>query len=461
LHDFDGMFDVNKAISEFVSHPSVSADPQAAEGMHGAVRYLSTLLHDHCGCDVEVVKTPRHPVVIGRRKGDPSWPHVVIYGHYDVQPADPIAEWRSHPFETVVKDGVIYGRGVADDKGPLLVHIAAVARLFERRPDLPLNVTFLVEGEEEIGSPNLTTVMEAYKDSLKGDFVLMSDTGAVSVDEEIITTGLRGLICLEVRLHGPSHDLHSGLYGGPVMNPIRALAKLCASLHDENGRVNIPGFYDGIEPPAEWEKEELRRMNDDEASYKAKIGVSTLCPPKGVDPFEALCFLPTLEFNGITGGYQGPGSKTIIPAKASVKISCRLVPGQTTDGIASLLEKTLRQRCPEGVRIEVEREHGGDPYMVLPPHLAGRMENSPKSRAFDECDKAIRDVFGVAPHYLRDGASVPILADIRRVLGMDALMLGVALPESRLHSPNENLDLRIVERASKVSERILEAVAGK
>lgn len=455
------MFDVVKAISEFVSHPSVSADPQAIEGMHGAVNFLSGLLRDHCGCEVEVVKTPRHPVVIGRRKGNPEWPHVVIYGHYDVQPADPIAEWRSHPFETTVKDGVIYGRGVADDKGPLMVHIAALARLLERRPDLPLNITFLVEGEEEIGSPNLATVMEAYKESLSGDFVLMSDTGAASVDEEIITTGLRGLTCIEVRLHGPSHDLHSGLYGGPVLNPIRALAKLCASLHDEDGRVNIPGFYDGIELPAEWERKELHRMNDDEASYRAKIGVSALCPPKGVDPFESLCFLPTLEFNGITGGYQGPGSKTIIPSKASVKISCRIVPGQTSGGIASLVEKTLRLRCPDGVRIEVEREHGGDPYMVLPPHMDGRNENTPKSRAFDECDKAIKDVFGSAPHYLRDGASVPILADIRRILGMDALMLGVALPESRLHSPNENLDLRIVDRASKVSERILEAVAGK
>jgi acetylornithine deacetylase/succinyl-diaminopimelate desuccinylase-like protein len=453
------MFDPIKAISEFVSHPSVSADPQAREGMEGSVKFLSQLLARQCGCEVEVVKTPKHPVVIGRRKGDPSWPHVVIYGHYDVQPADPLGEWRSEPFKTVVKNGIIYGRGVADDKGPLMVHIAALSNLLAKHPDLPLRVTFLVEGEEEIGSPHLAGVMEKYKDSLKGDFVLVSDTGAVSVDEEIIMTGMRGLTCLEVRLYGPSHDLHSGLYGGPVMNPIRALAELCASLHDADGRVNIPGFYTGMLPPADWERAERKRLGENEETYMQEIGVNALCPPKGIGPFDSLSFYPTLEFNGITGGYQGPGSKTIIPAKASAKISCRLVPGQTAEGIAKLVEKTLRERCPKGVRIEVEREHGGDPYLVVPPHLSGKRTDTPKTRAFEACDAAIREVFGNPPHYLRDGASIPIMTDIRNILGMDALLLGVALPESRLHSPNENLDLRMIERASKVSERILAAVA--
>ena len=454
------MFDAVKTITEFVSYPSVSADPNRKAGMKGAADYLSKLLREECCCAVEQVATPKHPVVIGRRLGDPKAPHVVIYGHYDVQPADPLDEWRSDPFKVVEKNGLLFGRGVADDKGPLLVHVAAFARLLEKHPDLPLNVTFLIEGEEEIGSPNLAGVMAARKDSLSGDFVLMSDTGALSVNDEIITTGLRGLTTLEVRLTGPSHDLHSGLYGGPVMNPIRALAELCASLHDEDGRVNIPGFYDGIIPPAEWERMEQKRANGTVEEYCASIGVDTLCPPKGIDPFDSLCFYPTLEFNGITGGYQGEGSKTIIPSKASVKISCRLVPGQKAEAISSLVEKTLLERCPKGVKITVEREKGGDPYSVLPPHLSKTKEHTPRSVAFEACDRAVREVFGNPPHYLRDGASVPILTEIREILGMDSLMLGVSLPDCRMHSPNENLNMEVWNRASKVSERILAAVAG-
>ena len=455
------MFDAVKATADFIRFRSVSADPAEKAGMDGAVTYLSNLLHDECGCEIEVVPTSQHPVVIGRRGGDPSWPHVVIYGHYDVQPVDPLNEWHSEPFEPVIRDGIMYGRGVADDKGPLMVHIAAVANLIKRRPNLPLSITFLVEGEEEVGSPNLTVVMEANKASLKGDFVLMSDTGCEGVDEPTITTGLRGMACVEARITGPRQDIHSGIHGGPVMNPIRALTEICASLHDADGHINIPGFYDGITEPTQWERDELKRLDNNEEAYKKQIGVDAFCPEKGFDVFESLCLAPTLEFNGISGGYQGPGSKTIIPARASVKISCRLVPGQISADILALVEKTLIERCPKGVAIEVERQHCGDPYIVIPPHISGKGIDTPQGRAFAAVDKASREVFGKAPHYLREGASVPILADIRRVLGMDALMLGVALPDSRLHGPNENLDLRMIERCTKVSERILEAVAGQ
>jgi acetylornithine deacetylase/succinyl-diaminopimelate desuccinylase-like protein len=453
------MFDSEKAIAEFVKFPSVSADPSQKAGMDGAANYLSTLLREKLGCAVEIVQTPGHPVVLGRRRGDPKWPHVVIYGHYDVQPPDPLDEWHTKPFEPVVKNGIMFGRGTSDDKGPLMVHVAALANVLERRPDLPLNITFLVEGEEEVGSNNLPAVMAARKKELSGDFILMSDTGSAGLDDETITTGLRGMACLEMTLFGPRQDLHSGTHGGPVMNPIRALAALCASLHDADGRVNIPGFYDEVIPPEEWEREEIRRVGLDVATYKAQLGVPDFAPQQGSDVFEARCFWPTLEYNGISGGYQGQGSKTIIPAKASVKISCRLVPAQDSAKIMDLLENTIRARCPKGVRMEIERQHGGDPYVVLPPHMSGKSDGSPKARAFAAADKSVREVFGKAPHYLREGASVPILADMRRILGMEALMLGVALPDCNMHSPNENQNLKMIARCTKVSEAILEAVA--
>jgi acetylornithine deacetylase/succinyl-diaminopimelate desuccinylase-like protein len=456
-----GMFDAEKAVADFVRFGSVSADPSAKAGMDGAVRFLSELLRRHCGCEVEVVPTPGHPVVIGRRGGDPAWPHVVVYGHYDVQPQDPLDEWNTPPFEPVVKNGFMYGRGTADDKGPLMVHIAAFAKLLEADPGFPVRATFLVEGEEEVGSVNLAAVMEAKKEELAGDFVLMSDTNNAGPDDATITTGLRGLACLEVILRGPKQDLHSGINGGPVMNPIRALAKLCAGLHDEKGRVTIPGFYDAVRPALDWEKAELARMGDDVEAYKKLLGVPAFVTPEGYGVFESRSFGPTLEYNGITGGYQGPGSKTIIPAKASVKISCRLVPDQKGEAILDLVDKAIRERCPQGVTMEIIHHSAGDPYVVLPPHLSGEGLDSAKARAFAAADREVRASFGNPPHYLREGGSVPILSDIRRILGMDALMLGVALPDSCMHSPNENLSLEVFRRCTKVSEAIWKAVARK
>lgn len=461
MFDPSGMFDVVSAISEFVRYPSVSADPEAKEAVAEAARYLAELLRKYCGCAVELVPTKKHPVVIARRGGDASWPHVVIYGHYDVQPADPVGLWETKkPFEPFVRGDKMFGRGAADDKGPMMVHVAALANLLERRPDLPLRVTFMIEGEEEIGSPNLASVMMAYRESLSGDFLLMSDTTCDGLDDPCITAGLRGLAALEVRLKGPSQDLHSGLFGGPVMNPIRALTALCASLFDADGRVNVPGFYDGVKEPESWELAELERRGLNEATFMAQAGVSAFSPMKGAGVFESLFFWPTLEFNGISGGYEGPGGKTIIPSTASVKISCRIVPGQDAERILGLLEIALRERCPAGIEISFERQGTGDACIIVPPHLAGKEDDTPLARAFAAADRASQVVFGKSPHYIREGASIPILPAIKNILGMDALMLGVALPDCRMHSPNENLDLRMIERCTKVSEAILEAVAG-
>jgi acetylornithine deacetylase/succinyl-diaminopimelate desuccinylase-like protein len=392
------MFDSAKAIADFIRFPSISADPSAREGMQGAIDFLVRLLREAAGCDsVEVAPTAGHPCVIGKRGGDPAWPHLVIYGHYDVQPPDPLGEWESAPFDPVIRNGLMYGRGVADDKGPLMVHIAALANILARRPDLPLRVTFIVEGEEEIGSPNLAALMEERRAELRGDMVLMSDTGCMGIDDAAITTGLRGLCCLEVKLQALAQDVHSGFHGGPVMNPIRALAALCATLHDEEGRVNIPGFYDDVSAPQQWERDELLRLGWTDEFYKNMLGVKELFPLPGYTAFEARCMAPTLEYNGISGGYQGPGSKTIIPARASAKISCRLVPDQKADKMLELVEKTLYERCPKGVTMTIERQHGGDPYISLPPHKSGEAGGTVKAAAFAEADAAIREVFGSAP----------------------------------------------------------------
>lgn len=455
------MFDPVKVLADYIAHPSISTDPTAQAGMVGARDFVAALLRDEVGCEVEIIDTPLHPVVLAHRAGKPEWPHVVIYGHYDVQPADPLELWETPPFEGVLKDGRMYGRGAADNKGPQLVHIAAAARLLQRRPDLPLRLSFLIEGEEEIGSPSFADVLESHRERLQADMVLLSDNSSISPQDLVITTGIRGIVCLEVTLTGPRTDLHSGLHGGPVVNPVRALIELCASLHTTDGRVNIPGFYDDVIPPQDWEREELAQLGQTEEEYARQLGVSCFAPPAGITPFEATRFMPTLEYNGIKGGYQGEGSKTIIPSKASVKISCRLVANQEPSRIYDLVAYTLQQRCPRGVKLEITPQHNGRPYMVVPPHKPGAPADAPKALgdAFRAADATIRKLLGKPPRYLREGGSVPIIGDIRRVLGVDSLMLGMFTNESLLHAPNESFDLAMMETGMKVSEAILEAVA--
>ena len=322
------MFDPIEKLKEYVRQGSVSADPQFQTGMVGAQKFLNDLLTE-IGFKVELVPTALHPVVVAKRGDNPAWPHVIIYGHYDVQPPDPLDKWNTPPFEPTIKGERIYGRGTADNKGPLLVHITAVARLLEKNPNLPLRLTFVVEGEEEIGSKNFKNFLKEHKDKLRGDFIYMSDNGILSPDQMIITVGLRGMLAFEIELTGPNSDLHSGMHGGVLMNPLQALAELCASLHTPDGRVNLPGFYDAVVEPQPWEREQLAKVGLKEKDYAAFLGIQDFHTPPGYTPFEAIRFLPTLEFNGFSGGYQGEGTKTVIPSKAKVKITCRLVPNQT------------------------------------------------------------------------------------------------------------------------------------
>ena len=455
------MFDPVEALKEFIRHPSVSADPAFQAGMDGARDFIAGLL-GRIGFVVEIVPTPLHPVILAERKGPDSWPHVIIYGHYDVQPADPLNLWSSPAFEPSVRGERIYGRGAADNKGPLLTHVAAVARLLERRPDLPLRITFMIEGEEEMGSPSFPSFLKAHAERLRqADMVLLSDTGSPREDQIVITCGLRGLVLCDVEVTGARTDLHSGLHGGVLRNPIQAMAELCASLHDADGRVNVPGFYDAVLDVEPWEREQLTRFGQSEAQYREFLGIPAFYTTKGYTPFEATRFLPTLEFNGIGGGYQGQGTKTVIPSKAFVKISCRLVANQQPEKIRELLYRTIAERMPKDVTYRVIDQHSGTPYVVVPPDRS----NTPAGQspvlasAFRAADTAIADVFGKHALYLREGGSVPIIADIKRVLGLDSVMMGLFLPEDNLHAPDESFHLGVMRKGIEASERILEGIA--
>lgn len=456
------MDDPIAALKEYIRFPSVSADPAYREGMEGARDHVRFLL-EQAGMAVEVVNTPLHPIVLGRREGEPDWPHVIIYGHYDVQPPDPLELWTSPPFDPQVRGNRIYGRGAADNKGPLIVHLAAVTRLLKERPDLPLRITFMIEGEEEIGSPSFGPFLEAYKDRLKADFVLLSDTGSPREDQIVITTGLRGIIALEVEVTGPKSDLHSGVHGGAVLNPIQALCEICASLHTADGRVNVPGFYDAVLDVQPWEREELANLGTSEEEYARFLGVDHFYTSGEFTPFESVRFQPTLEFNGIGGGYQGEGGKTVIPSKARVKISCRLVANQDPEVIREAVLQAIRDRCPKGVTLKVKTSHGGVPYLVVPPGRANTPtdQNAALSRAFSAAEAALTETFGRPPLYLREGGSIPIIADIKRSWGLDSLMIGLFLPEDNLHAPNESFHLGVMERAIEACRTLLTEVADK
>lgn len=454
------MFDPVEKLKEFIRFPSISADSAAKEGMRGAREFVAGLLKS-IGFRVEIVPTKLHPIVLAHRDGDPSWPHVMIYGHYDVQPADPLPLWKSPPFEPEIRGNRIYGRGTADNKGPLMTHIAAVGRLLERDPKLPLRITFLIEGEEEMGSPSFLPFIAEHRDKLKADFVYLSDTGIPREDQVVITCGLRGLMLFDVVVTTAKSDVHSGMHGGVFRNPIQALTELCASLHTADGKVNIPGFYDDVLEVEPWERAELAKHGQSLEQYREFLGVPAFYTPPGFSPFEAMRFLPTLEFNGIGGGYQGEGTKTVIPSKAFVKISCRLVPNQTPEKIRALVYKTVRERMPKDVTFEIVDQHEGTPYVVVPPDRSNTPKDQSPSlaRAFRAADKVIGEVFGKPPLYLREGGSVPIIADIKRVLGLDSVLFGLFLPEDNLHAPNESFNLNVMEKGIRASEKILESVA--
>ncbi|PXA04240.1 peptidase M20 [Coraliomargarita sinensis] len=456
------MIDPLETLKSYVRFPSVSTDPAFAEGMKGARDYATSLL-EQLGFNVETVETDLHPVLYAERIRNPDWPHVVLYGHYDVQPADPLNLWTSEPFDPQVRDGRVYGRGTADNKGPTVVHISALSRVLEKFPDLQLNLSYVIEGEEEIGSPSMAKFFDSHGERLsKADFLLVSDTGSPNAEQIVVTTAIRGLVDLEIKLKGAKSDLHSGIHGGAVYNPLQALSEICASLHNPDGSVNVPGFYDDVLPIHDWEREQLARYPETVESYRDMLGVPGFFPANGLSPLEAVRFGPTLEFNGIGGGYQGEGSKTVIPSEAFAKITCRLVANQNPAKIQEAVIAAIEARCPDALKLEIRRGGSGEPYMVVPPGCPNTPADQPEplARAFESAEASIAKAFGKPPIYLREGGSIPVIADFKNRAGLDSLMVGLFTPLDNLHAPDESFDLSIMENATAAFEEIICGIAG-
>ncbi len=437
-----------ECLKAYVRCASVSADPLYKQGLAAARDYVATLLQD-AGLVVELVPTPLNAIVMAQRLGNPSWPHVLAYGHYDVQPVDPLALWLSDPFEPEVRSGRLYGRGTTDQKGPFITMLAGLMSAL-KAGKLALNLTVIVEGEEEIGSPSFEGFLKTHAQQLaEAHCVILSDTVSPSEDQIAIATGLRGLVALECLFQGPAQDVHSGFYGGAVVNPLHALMAVGASLHDAQGRVALEGFYEAVRAPQDWERQELARYPMTDTQLQQAAGVSSLAPC--FEPFrsaqEALRFGPTLEFNGLGGGYQGPGSKTIIPAQAQAKITCRVVPDQDPASIQQAVAAALKARCPKGVHCSVTLGQSAPAYRVCPPHKTpGNTDTSVLAKAFAFADDAISNNFGRAPCFLPEGGSIPIIAAIQASTGLDAVMIGLALPQDNMHGPNESYSLAVMQR---------------
>ena len=442
-------FDALETLKSYLRFPSVSTDKNFQEGMKGARDFVGGLLKD-MGFSVELVETECHPIIFAERFVGEDLPHIVLYGHYDVQPADPLDLWDSAAFEPEVRNGRIYGRGSADNKGPTIVHIGALHKVLSEQPDLALNITYVIEGEEEMGSPSMPKFFDRYADRLsKADMMFVSDTGSPTTDQIVITTALRGLVELEIKVKGPKSDLHSGIYGGAVYNPLHALSEIIASLHNADGSVNVPGFYDGVSKIEAWEREELKGYPMNLSEYQSMLEVPGFYQPRGFSPLEAVRFEPTLEINGMGGGYQGEGTKTIIPSEAFAKITCRLVAGQKGDEVQDHLIKAIEDRCPEGVTLEVRRGCFANAYSIIPPNKSESVDCTDLLRnAFSVTDSAIKKLFGNSPLYLREGGSIPVIADFKNRAGLEAIMVGLFTPEDNLHAPNESFDIELMNKAT-------------
>ncbi|MDB5013558.1 MAG: dipeptidase [Daejeonella sp.] len=414
---------------ELLRFPSVSADPAFKNDVIKTAGFVAEKLKEAGADNVEICETAGYPIVYGEKIIDPSLPTVLVYGHYDVQPADPLELWETPPFEPTIRNEKIYARGACDDKGQVYMHVKAF-ELMMRTNSLPANIKFMIEGEEEVGSSNLSIFVKANKERLKADVVLISDTSMISMENPSLETGLRGLSYVEVEVTGPNRDLHSGVYGGAVANPATILAKLIASLHDENNHVTIPGFYDDVIELSQEERDELNKAPFDPEEYKIDLGVDELWGEKGYSSLEHTGTRPTLEVNGIWGGYIGEGAKTVLPSKASAKISMRLVPNQQSDKITKLFEAHFRSIAPKSVKIKVTPHHGGEP-VVTPTD----------SIAYKAAQKAITESFGKEPIPTRGGGSIPIVALFEQELKIKTVLMGFGLDSDNLHSPNEKYDL--------------------
>ena len=414
---------------ELLRIPSISAKTENKQDLIKCAEAVKQRLLDAGADKAELYPTEGHPVVFGEKIIDPAKPTVLVYGHYDVQPPEPLELWHSGPFEPVIKDGKIFARGSCDDKGQFYMHVKAFETMMQTN-SMQTNVKFIIEGEEEVGSPNLGKFVAKNKELLKADVILISDTAMISLENPSIDIGVRGLSYIEVEVTGPNRDLHSGVYGGAVANPITILAKMIATCHDENNHVTIPGFYDDVVIATEEERKLMAAAPYDEEEYKKDLGVKELWGEKGFTTNERTGIRPTIELNGIWGGYQGEGAKTVLPSKATAKISARLVPNQSSAKITEMLLNYFRSIAPATVTVNAFEHHGGEPYMT-----------PIDSKAYQAAAKAMETTFGKKPIPVRGGGSIPICALFERELGIKVVFLGFGLDSDNLHSPNEKFDL--------------------
>jgi acetylornithine deacetylase/succinyl-diaminopimelate desuccinylase-like protein len=417
-------------LCEYLRFPSVSAQSSHRQDMVSCARWLVR----HCsgiGLQAQLCPTAGHPVVLARsRRTGARRPHYLVYGHYDVQPPDPLELWQSPPFEPRIAGRLLFARGSSDNKGQHFAHLKAVEAYLKTGEELPCDLTFVIEGEEEVGSQSLPQFLQKNRKELACEGVVISDTGMPGLEYPALTYALRGIAAVEVTLRGPSRDLHSGIYGGSVENPALALCQLLSGMRDGQGRIRIPGFYDEVVALTSYERKQMKRLPHSDAGYRRFLGVPELFGERGYSSWERRSARPTLEINGLTSGYQGEGSKTIVPAWARAKLTFRLVPHQNPVRIARAVVKHLKQRCPRSVRIEVKTMHGAEPYAM-----------SPTGELAKAGVRALRGAFQREPVLMREGGSIPIVTEFKRILGADALLLGLALPDANAHSPNESFNL--------------------
>jgi acetylornithine deacetylase/succinyl-diaminopimelate desuccinylase-like protein len=420
-----------RELCDYLRFPSVSAQSKHKKDLAACAKWLL----DHCrsiGLDAKLCPTEGNPIVLARtprRKGG-ARPHFLVYGHYDVQPAEPFELWKSPPFEPRIENGRVFARGAVDNKGQHLAHLNAVEAYLKTGTELPCDLTFVIEGEEEVGSKSLGGFLKKNVKELRCDAIVISDNGLPDIKLPALTYALRGILSVEVTFHGPSRDLHSGIFGGAVDNPAMALCQTLAQLRDKHGRVTIPGFYDEVAPLSAYERKQLARLPHNDAAMNRFLGVPQLFGERGYTATERRSARPTVEINGLTSGYQGEGSKTIIPSWARAKLTFRLVPNQKPGQIRARLLKHLKHLCPPTVRMEIKSGHGGEPYIVSP--------TSPQAQA---AMRALKSAFGHEPILMREGGSIPIVNDFKHYLHADTLLLGLALPDDNPHSPNEKFDL--------------------
>lgn len=433
----------------FLAFPSVSTDSKHKSDVRNCANWIVGKL-SAAGLDTQLHETPGNPIVVARNAHKPDRKTVLIYGHYDVQPVDPLNLWDSPPFAPEIRDGKIWARGSTDNKGQMLAHILGVEKTLAEKGDLPVNIILLFEGEEEIGSPNLAPFLEKHKAELACDIIAISDTGMVAPNTGTLGYGLRGIACCEVKIKGPARDLHSGLFGGAVANPATAVARLVSSLHLHDGTVAIEGFYDDVRPLEAWEREMWAKVPGvSDEDYLQVTGSPACFGEPGYNSAERVFARPTAEVNGIGGGYQSEGSKTVIPAEAFVKFSFRLVPDQDPKTILQQVKAHLEKHCPPGVKLEIEIGHDGKPYACDPHSDFGKA-----------AQRALKRTFPGEPMLIREGGSIPIVQAFREILGADTLLLGLALADAQIHSPNENFPVENFEAGIRLNQALLEELAG-